>query len=144
MAEETKTCAKGHIHDSAWEICPYCDEGQTEETRTTTPPSKPLLLGWLVVMNGEHEGADFRIEEGTLILGKDASCDIVLGDEFVSSRHMELTCEILNEELVIHGKDLGSTNGSYLNNAEEPVSTTRIYDGDLIALGSTALKFRAF
>ncbi len=60
----------------------------------------------LRVVTGPDAGAEFPLHAGSLVLGRDASCDIVLQDALVSKRHLRL--EISDTVEVI---DLGSANG---------------------------------
>ena len=61
-------------------------------------------------LNGPLTGKSFALQSSQVI-GRDPQCDIVLPDPGVSKRHAELRVE--NGELWL--KDLGSSNGTYVN-----------------------------
>ena len=82
----------------------------------------------VVSMDGAH--AVRLIRSRPLEVGRDAGCDMVLGDPSVSSRHARLHFEQGQWWLT----DLGSTNGTWLNGARvaEPMS---IESGDVVQFG---------
>lgn len=72
---------------------------------------KPALPQWqLKAMSGAISGKMFLID-GTTVLGRDPGCDIVISGPHVSRRHAEIS--IRSGQLWM--KDLGSSNGSFLN-----------------------------
>ena len=72
-----------------------------------------------------------RVELGShLAIGRGPSSDLVLEDAFVSSRHAAV--EYGTDGLVL--SDLGSTNGTYVN--ERPIAApTRLKRGDVVQIG---------
>lgn len=84
---------------------------------------------------GLRAGAVYDLSGGAL-LGRGSDADIVLEDSFSSSRHARLTPQ--GDAIVL--EDLGSTNGTYLN--EEPLSGPQpLHDGDRIRIGSSEFLF---
>ncbi len=75
---------------------------------------QPVLIGQSGPLNGER-----WVIEGELVLGRDASCDIIISDRQVSRFHARVS---RTEEGVLL-EDLGSKNGTFLNGArvEEPM-----------------------
>ena len=69
------------------------------------------------------------------IIGRETTCDIVVGDPSVSRRH----AEILHNDSGWLVRDTGSTNGTSVNGT--PTTQSRIYNGDIITLGNTQLEF---
>ncbi|HWU47598.1 MAG TPA: FtsK/SpoIIIE domain-containing protein [Humibacter sp.] len=63
-------------------------------------------IATLRVVSGPDAGAEFPLTQGTVLLGRDPSCDIVLQDKLVSKRHVRF--EISD---VVEVVDLGSANG---------------------------------
>ncbi len=100
------------------------------------------VVGWLVCLNGKHKGEDFRIREGKNTIGGDPKCDIVLGDEHVSSKHANINYITKGDERVFVLVDLDSTNGTFLNDSEEPVYHEELVDNDTITFGTTKCKFK--
>jgi DNA-binding winged helix-turn-helix (wHTH) protein len=77
--------------------------------------------------------------EGENIAGRGEECAIVVDATTVSRRHACFTVA----SAVATVEDLGSTNGTFVNNV--PISSaTRLNDGDEISLGKAALKLRRF
>ena len=69
-----------------------------------------------------------------LVIGRSSSCQIVLGDDTVSRRHAELRFEDGRWLL----RDLGSTNGTYVNGRW--ITEAEVRAGDVIHLGGCALR----
>ena len=69
-----------------------------------------------------------------LVIGRSSSCQIVLGDDTVSRRHAELRFEDGRWML----RDLGSSNGSYVNGRW--VTEAEVRAGDVIHLGGCRLR----
>ena len=65
----------------------------------------------LIGNNGSLEGQQWLIDH-SMVIGRDAACDIVIPDRQVSRRHAQISP---TENGVIL-EDLGSKNGTYLNN----------------------------
>lgn len=97
---------------------------------------KPCV-GWVVVLNGELRGRDFRLVDGKNTLGTAADCDVVLTDPYLSSKHAVIRHENGTFTLV----DLDSTNGTYLN--ERRCTKDDMIDNDKVRLGRTELKFKS-
>ena len=104
--------------------------------RNTTEPT--LAAGWLVVTQGPKKGQIVPVE-GSTVLGADPSCRIVLTDGYVSARHSE----VLRTQHGFLLRDLGSTNGTYINNIKlAPEEEVSLVDGDLIRAGTTEMMFK--
>ena len=83
---------------------------------------------------GHESGVAYDLMEGA-VLGR-GDVEIRLEDPFASSRHARISRE--GRVLVI--EDLGSTNGTYLN--EEPLSGPQpLYDGDRIRIGDSEFSY---
>jgi hypothetical protein len=83
---------------------------------------------------GHQSGVAYDLMEGA-VLGR-GDVEIRLEDPFASSRHARISRE--GRVLVI--EDLGSTNGTYLN--EEPLSGPQpLYDGDRIRIGDSEFSY---
>ncbi len=95
------------------------------------------VVGWVVVLNGELRGRDFRLVDGKNTMGTAADCDVVLTDPYLSSHHTVIRHE--NGEFTL--VDLDSTNGTYVN--ERRCSREDLIDNDKIRLGRTELKFKS-
>ncbi len=165
----SKLCANGHQLEDSWEVCPYCQKtgyavaaASGAKTRVETGASapgpseaatvvgfktvviadkpKPPVVGWLVAMSGEQKGEDYRIYEGQNILGTSSDADIVLKDDAASARHASIRYKDGTFFLI----DLDSSNGTHLNQGEQPIAREALKDNDVIRIGDLALKFKCF
>src|SRR5262245_62928041 len=86
----------------------------------------------LIVQNGPTPGQVFTIDNIPQTIGRGEDCDISIPDMSLSRHHTQI-------RVTPHGyilEDLGSTNGSFVN--ESPVrGGTLLMHGDLIRLGAT-------
>ncbi len=70
-----------------------------------------------------------------MVIGRSSKCDIQIDQESISRNHSK----IVNTGKSIMIRDLGSTNGTYVN--DELVDEYVLRDGDLIKIGRTIFKF---
>jgi pSer/pThr/pTyr-binding forkhead associated (FHA) protein len=96
------------------------------------------VVGWLVAMNGQHKGEDFRLREGQNIIGSGGGLDVNLNDQAVSAKH----ASIRYRDGVFSLTDLDSTNGTFLNDGVEPIARAELRDNDVIRIGEVSLKFK--
>ena len=104
------------------------------------PAVNPNARATLITIGGAHAGSRFELR-GVLVVGKAPGNSIVVTDDpSISSRH----CEFGQGPGGFHVTDLGSTNGTFVNNQRLPASGThRLGDGDIVRLGSeTQFKVR--
>ncbi len=78
----------------------------------------------------------YQLRDDRTVVGRDTNCDVIIGDPSVSRHH----AEVLHNDSGWLIRDTGSTNGMIVNG----IATTqsRIYDGDIIDLGTTQLEFQ--
>ena len=110
---------------------------KTQFIQIMEEPGTKACVGWLVALNGAQKGQDFRIVDGKNMIGTAADADIVLTDQYMSSRHAVMR----HEEGVFVLVDLDSTNGTYVN--DQRVSKEELIDNDKVRLGRTELKFKS-
>ena len=97
-----------------------------------------IQLGKFVIRNGELEGRKFRLEAGAKItLGRDQA-DFTFPDKRMSRKH----CSLESREDGDHVIDLGSTNGTWVNN--QRVREAMLAEGDLVRVGFTELEYLGF
>jgi hypothetical protein len=108
------------------------------KTVILTERNKPPVVGWLVALNGEQKGEDFRIREGQNALGSAPDADILLRDAAISGKHASLRYKDQKFFLT----DLDSTNGTYLNGGSEAIAREELKDNDVIRVGDVSLKFK--
>lgn len=92
----------------------------------------------LILIRGTPQGKKYSLKGARkFIVGRDKSADIQLDDANVSRQHSQLTFE----EDKIYIEDMGSRNGTFLN--DEPIGAGKVElaKEDMIKLGSTILKY---
>lgn len=95
---------------------------------------KPAQPQWqLKAMTGTISGKMFLVD-GTKIIGRDPGCDIVVAGSHVSRRHAELS--IRSGKLWV--KDLGSSNGSFVNGKRN--DETALKNGDEVKFDAMTFK----
>ena len=87
--------------------------------------------------NGPGKGQVYEVEEEKLCLGRDTSAGVQLLDKGASRFHAEVFR--IGELCFI--RDLGSRNGTYINN--QRVTDELLRDGDNILIGSTIIEFES-
>jgi hypothetical protein len=99
--------------------------------RRVNPADRP----WLDV-----DGERYPLMGAITILGRDDIADIILDDPGISRRHSELRVTTDGPRFVTTIRDLGSTNGTFVNG--ERITSEHLEDGDRITVGRTSITFR--
>ena len=89
----------------------------------------------LVIIYGSNMGRIFELEPGERLVGRDEDCHIMLTEREVSRRH----CTISVGSSGVTVRDLGSTNGTYIN--DKRVEEKKVRNGDRLRIGGTMLKY---
>ncbi len=89
----------------------------------------------LVMIYGSDIGHRQNLPEGTFFIGRAESCDIHIDEEEISRKHSRVT----NRKNQVLITDLGSTNGTYVN--DDIIDERLLADGDLIKVGRAVFKF---
>lgn len=101
-------------------------------------PAAPTGPALLYLLEDGSPRESFTLDKDATSIGRLGECDIVLTDPGTSRRHAEIRKNGARYTLA----DLGSTNGTILNQA--PVSgDATLQDGDRITIGNTVLEFRS-
>jgi hypothetical protein len=100
---------------------------------------KTALVGWLVVMDGDQKGEDFRLRDGQNTVGSAPDSDVFLHDQTISAKH----ASIRYKDGKFFLSDLDSSNGTFVNGLEECVARVELNDSDILRLGGVTLKFKA-
>lgn len=138
--------------DRTWDACPFCAQiaqqaalapAKLQKMKTQAfvldaqgGPGTMQLLGWLVPLQGAQKGELFTLQPNNVI-GTEPTCNVVLIDKFMSSKHAEIKAE--NGMWIL--RDTGSTNGTYVNNRR--VDRHELVDNDFIKFGTNMLKFKS-
>jgi len=93
-------------------------------------------VGWLVPLDGPQTGELFQLK-GRAVVGTAADCDAVMKDPSISGRHAEFMATSQGFRV----NDLGSTNGTYVN--DKRVTNSDLIDNDNVRLGRVNFKFKS-
>lgn len=119
---------------------PADEDGRTRTFPTTSPPRR----GRQHAARGPQAWLDIdgrRVGLGTAVtsLGRDETAMVIVDDPGVSRRHAEIRITHDGPHLQVLIRDVGSTNGTYLNG--EQIGTEELHDGDRITLGRSTITF---
>ncbi|HQG13900.1 MAG TPA: FHA domain-containing protein, partial [bacterium] len=114
-------------------------EGKTELLKMDEIPDVVSLRKCqLVVVDGPNRGKKLTLNKNITKVGKRESNDLILADKTVSRNHVEI--EYASDSFLL--RDLGSTNGTFLNGSK--VKEVYLTPGDLIKIGNTTIEFIAY
>ena len=109
--------------------------GGAEKGRGSSDKTREVC-GWLVALNGQHKGEDFRLRVGKNVIGTAADCDVVLSDKKLSRKHATIRYEGGEFQIA----DLDSSNGCFVN--DEKIQKHDLIDNDIIKLGDIEFEFK--
>ncbi len=84
---------------------------------------------------GPAMGARYPLDKKDLVLGRAPDCHICIEDDSVSRQHVRIECSPTGYYAV----DLGSTNGTFVNDVR--IETSRLRDGDSLRFGDCIFRF---
>jgi len=117
---------------------PLADQPRALES--AAPPAKrprrsrgqPRIMA---ITSGTQAGQTAELAGGVVLIGRGADCQLILDDDYVSTRH----ARVVAGEDGCYVEDLGSTNGTYVNGQRVTAPTT-ITLADTVRIGKTVLK----
>ncbi|HEX7667189.1 MAG TPA: GGDEF domain-containing protein [Polyangiaceae bacterium] len=119
------------------------DEDETISTPVVRPTPQPVGRGegCLVVIYGPDLGRRLGLGHRVFEVGRSSKCDLSLDQESVSRHHARITRGKKRGDTPVEYSimDLGSTNGTYVN--DRPITERTLKDGDQIKIGRSILKF---
>lgn len=88
----------------------------------------------------EVDGQAFVLTGPVTTLGRGSEADIVLDDTGVSRRHAELRVDTSSGRTVLSVLDLGSTNGTFVD--DQQIAHQALQAGDVVSMGSSRIVVR--
>lgn len=105
--------------------------------RTGSVSTRESATAHLAVTAGPLRGTTIPLGSAPILIGRSPTCTLVIDDDYCSAKH----CRIFPEGDEWRIEDLGSTNGTFLDNqrVDDPMPFKR---GDTVRLGATSLELR--
>ena len=94
------------------------------------------MLGWFIPLEGPRIGELIELR-GRVTVGKSSDNNVVIDDPSVSGHH----CEFQGSSMGFKLADLGSTNGTFVN--DKRVTSHDLVDNDNVKLGKVRFKFKS-
>jgi pSer/pThr/pTyr-binding forkhead associated (FHA) protein len=119
---------------------PAPDQPEAQPLEEPPPPPKKTKKRRgqphrLTITQGPQTGLSANLADGVIMIGRGSDCQVVLDDDYVSTRH----ARVVPAEQGYYIEDLGSTNGSYVN-GQRITAPTSISLQDTIRIGKTVLR----
>lgn len=114
--------------------CGRCRRSVTRELRCRLSEERPTA--WLEFRSGPMQGQKLQLVERVTRIGSVGSNDIVLSDPAVSQQHVSI--ERKHNSFTL--RDVGSTNGVYVNAVRE--SKIVLAADDLVTIGNSEVALR--
>src|SRR5436190_5833581 len=106
------------------------------ERRSASTTLKEFIdMASLRFLGGALENQEIELTADAMTVGRGSSCQIQVTDAGVSSKHAKVYCE----DNVFYVMDLGSTNGTFVN--DQDIDRQPLQDGDVVRFGNTEAKF---
>jgi diguanylate cyclase (GGDEF)-like protein len=103
---------------------------------STAPKSSRGAEGCLVEIYGQELGRRIPLTGAVFEIGRSSKCDLTIDQDSVSRHHARIA-RLRDGGYTV--ADLGSTNGTYVNDVH--VSEQNLVDGDQLTIGRTIFKF---
>src|ERR1043165_1017833 len=113
---------------------PWPSSGRTCRV-TPRPAQRAFPMAKLVCQTGPKAGHEYPLTKDVTVMGRQSSCDVQILDNMSSRAH----CQIRRDGKLYSLVDLGSRNGSHLN--DKKVSERQLAFGDRVRIGEAEYKF---
>jgi GGDEF domain-containing protein len=90
----------------------------------------------LIIVRGQPQGKRYLLNADSMIIGRDPSVSLSVNDTNISRKHVE----VIKRGDAVVVKDLGSTNGTFINDKKIEGEYT-LQKEDMIKVGNTILKY---
>src|SRR6516225_11782394 len=95
-------------------------------TRAAPSWGREWVMAYLVVLKGANAKESIRLDKDRILLGRNANCDVVFpANDFAVSREHACIVRVQDQFFI---EDLGSRNGTFLNNQQVTARTPPTID----------------
>lgn len=101
-----------------------------EQLHTLKPPFNKIVF-----LNQNFDGITFEINKSVMIIGRGPETDILINHRSISENHAQLSCDGNSVKI----RDLGSSNGTLINNEKYGIS--ELNEGDIVTIGHVKFRF---
>jgi hypothetical protein len=111
--------------------------GRSKKAPKPAKPSRRGVPTHVAIVAGANSGETLSLDHAPIVIGRGADAQIVLDDDYVSTRHARIA--VSGDQWFV--EDLGSTNGTYIGTVRihQP---TAISVGTQVRIGKTVLELR--
>jgi pSer/pThr/pTyr-binding forkhead associated (FHA) protein len=133
---ESDSSASQNFNGSNFEmgLNPSIDSDGGDKTSVLNVQS---LSAKLKVIAGTANVEEIELKDGEFFIGRSQECQLSISDKGASRKH----CKIIKQGSNFILQDLGSGNGTYVNN--QKVDEALLNSGDIIEIGETKIQFEA-
>jgi pSer/pThr/pTyr-binding forkhead associated (FHA) protein len=85
----------------------------------------------LTVLSGPFAGQTIAVAHGKLLIGREVDCHLRPESSLVSRHH----CVLLLDDYTLRVRDLGSKNGTFVNDHRIATSEVVLLQGDIVSVG---------
>ena len=110
----------------------------TQGGKNSQPTRIRPVVGWLVCVQGNDIGKDFRLHANFNPVGRGSNQDVCINDEFVSREHFVVSYDMVNNR---YFADMGQGKSFVYINGYPLGARTQLKKGDQIKVGNTLLVF---
>ncbi|MBR6434808.1 MAG: FHA domain-containing protein [Aeriscardovia sp.] len=115
------------------------DTEKKEQEQRQRPAASSAVPTLLIIIDGPRAGATFPLGDQPITLGRSTTNTIVLNDEYVSAHHTRLSRDAGTGVWML--EDVGSTNGTYLNESRI-IGSVPLAARVPVRLGATTFELR--
>ncbi len=99
------------------------------------PEDRPPVDATLLIMKEDGTSQEIVLRKPRVVVGRESDCDLRIPLASVSRQH----CEFVVEDGKVTVRDLGSSNGTYVN--KHRIEESELSAGDLVAVGPAVFAF---
>ncbi len=151
FVSDTVSIRAGMVHAAASAAPEPAEPDRAQVASAATSEVSPAVAGprpartvntvCMRAVEGREEGAVYAFDRPTLTMGR-GEVDIIINDLRSSRQHCEFSVRRELDSLGFYVRDLGSTNGTFVNETRISQST-RLVAGDRVRVGTTVLELVA-